>query len=736
MAVLTTQDKEKIKRFIPKANNKIIDATVARLYIAYPDPTKWVYTGLVGAIVLVDDLVGHTFFLKLVDIIGSRGVVWDQELYVNFDYNQDRKFFHTFEIEDCLVGLLFEDTNDAVHFHKRVTSRTKHASKQTVNNKNAIALKAKAGPTGHQAPGPRGEFVDSNTAQRSRRAKGVLYYDDVPPPEWRSLYAELEAAGISEDMIADNREFIKDYIAQQGGPLVGLEPPIPRKFQKKTEAPAQMARVSSVASKTSKTKKAPPPPPPPPGVAPVGRVASSSPAPSTESASPSPAPAPPPAPPAPPAPASVEHALPPVPNHTSDTDDSEAAPSPTVSAPAQPRFRVPPANFKAPPVSNTSLPSVQQFQQSQPPALPPPGNRPVPPSPAIGYQQHPAYGQQPQSPSSPYGQNPNNPFGHQQHSLHGVPPPPSNLPPRNGVPPPPPGRNVPPPPPSRGNAPPPPPSRGNVPPPPARAIPGAPPMAPQRTAGGVPPPPPPPRGARGAPPPPPSRARTNVVPPPQQFQQPPPQQFQSPPPPPPPPQQFQSPPPQQFQQPPPQQFQQSPPPQQHFQAPPPPQHQPIPNQPVGTPPQPFGSAQAPPPPPPLPPTMNVSAPPPPPPMPPSLNPGAGGPPPPPPLPSFAAADNTVPSPEPSFDPGRDALLASIRGAGIGSLKKTDKSQLEKPSVLLQEAKGEAYQPPASSGGAGGAPPGQPASLADALSLALNKRKGKVAHSDDEDDDDW
>ena len=45
---------------------------MARLYIAYPDPTKWAYTGLVGAIALVDDLVGHTF-LKLVDIIGHRG---------------------------------------------------------------------------------------------------------------------------------------------------------------------------------------------------------------------------------------------------------------------------------------------------------------------------------------------------------------------------------------------------------------------------------------------------------------------------------------------------------------------------------------------------------------------------------------------------------------------------------------------------------------------------------------
>jgi hypothetical protein len=88
------------------------------------------------------------------------------------------------------------------------------------------------------------------------------------------------------------------------------------------------------------------------------------------------------------------------------------------------------------------------------------------------------------------------------------------------------------------------------------------------------------------------------------------------------------------------------------------------------------------------------------------------------------------------DPGRDALLASIRGSGLGALKKTDKSNLERPNVLLQEARGEPVVPPAAapSGGAAGAPP---ASLADALAQALNKRKDKVAASDGEDDDeDW
>lgn len=681
MGILTKADKEKIKRVIPKASNKIIDATVARLYIAYPDPTEWKYTELLGAIVLVDDLVGHTFFLKLVDILGHRGVIWDQELYVDFEYYQDRKFFHTFEIEDCMVGLLFEDTNDATHFHKRVTGRQKHGSKHTVNNKNAIALKQSNPSTlGHSMPGPRGEYMDVNTAQRSRRAKGVLYYDDVPPPEWRSLYSELEAAGITEDMIANNREFIKDYIAQQGGPLVGLEPPIPRKFNKKHEFVPEPSTRTESSSSLSKTKKAPPPPPP----------VSKSPGPSVNSSSDDMN-----------FQTGRESSAAPGSEYVSagETSHSPSPAPPSEQTEAKPRFRLPPATAVAP-----AVPSLSHNNESY---------------------QAPGNNQQfNQPPQQQLNQPP-------QQQMHRAPPAISQA-----------GRPVPPPPPARSN-----PNTNSIsaPPPPPRA--GTAQAVPKRT--GAPPPPPPPRANRGpAPPPPPHRsARSNVT---AQQQGIPPQNTSSIPVSP-------STLSQESSQPPPpsrnynyndQSAQQPIPPASTstYQPPPPPRAQtsssnnappapPLPPTSGGVPPAPPlppTSTGAVPPPPPLPPTSTGAVPPPPPPLPPTSS--SGVPPPPPALPPSSADGSNSAAPLPDMDPSRDALLASIRGAGIGVLKKTDKSQLEKPSVLLQEAKGETPAVP-SSGGAPGGAPGQPASLADALASALNQRKGKVAASDDDDDDD-
>lgn len=65
---LSENDRETVKRTVPKASNKIIAVAIARLYIAFPNRQLWAYTGLQGAAVLTNDLVGNTFWIKLVDI--------------------------------------------------------------------------------------------------------------------------------------------------------------------------------------------------------------------------------------------------------------------------------------------------------------------------------------------------------------------------------------------------------------------------------------------------------------------------------------------------------------------------------------------------------------------------------------------------------------------------------------------------------------------------------------------
>jgi hypothetical protein len=67
-SILSEEDKQVVKRTVPKPSNKIHAVAVAKLYIAYPDRSRWTYTGLQGAAVLANDLVGHTLWIKLVDV--------------------------------------------------------------------------------------------------------------------------------------------------------------------------------------------------------------------------------------------------------------------------------------------------------------------------------------------------------------------------------------------------------------------------------------------------------------------------------------------------------------------------------------------------------------------------------------------------------------------------------------------------------------------------------------------
>jgi len=76
-SILSDEDKQTVKRTVPKSANKIHAVAVAKLYIAYPDRHRWTYTGLQGAAVLANDLVGNTFWLKLVDIsVGAPGEMY------------------------------------------------------------------------------------------------------------------------------------------------------------------------------------------------------------------------------------------------------------------------------------------------------------------------------------------------------------------------------------------------------------------------------------------------------------------------------------------------------------------------------------------------------------------------------------------------------------------------------------------------------------------------------------
>ena len=73
MSLIEGTDRQTVKRTVPKQSNKIQAAGVAKLYVAYPNKQRWTFTGLQGAVVLANDTVGNTYWIKLVDLSVSLG---------------------------------------------------------------------------------------------------------------------------------------------------------------------------------------------------------------------------------------------------------------------------------------------------------------------------------------------------------------------------------------------------------------------------------------------------------------------------------------------------------------------------------------------------------------------------------------------------------------------------------------------------------------------------------------
>ncbi|KAK5065394.1 hypothetical protein LTR84_001232 [Exophiala bonariae] len=528
-SILTDADKETVKRTVPKASNKIQAVAVARLYVALPNRGRWTYTGLQGAAVLSNDLVGNTFWLKLVDISSAnRGVIWDQEIYDTFQYNQDRTFFHSFELEQCIAGLSFIDEKEARQFKKKMDEREKNASKQTKAQPFASSLGGgqvyvPGGSHKHHSRvgnflrGHRHSSIPTQPQQPQSIAPQPLYSPGAPmrpqnsasgsidlsDPTWRPILNELLEMGITEDQIEQNADFIKNYVKQKQAEEManGIVQALPSATEtRSSRAPppppppaAPPSRISPDNTGTTTSSRRGPPPAPPPSRRPVGGRAPSPPrSPSPPPRTPSPAPSPQPRFRAPPPLADAGKfagkAAPP--NLSSGRDRASSASLANPGPPPPPRPPKSPVDdepssgmFRVPP------PFSGERKSSAPPL--PPSRGPVPPPPPS---RDTGYGAVP----PPLPPKASGPPGHAIAPAF-IPPPPPPPPGRNNAPPlPPPNtRAVPPPPTGAGPPPPPPP-----PPMPSSAGPPLPPPPPPMPAsGGPPPPPPPPPGGAGPPPP-------------------------------------------------------------------------------------------------------------------------------------------------------------------------------------------------------------------------------------------
>ncbi|KAJ1961435.1 hypothetical protein IWQ62_003873, partial [Dispira parvispora] len=404
----SSEDKAIIKRALPSNVNKILTATVARVFVARPPATAWTYTRLVGALALVrDHTLNNTYFLRLVDMQNNRGVLWEQELYQDFELTLRQPFFYTFEGDEYMFGLDFADEGEAKQFCKKLKNRDRPKPVAATGSTPSKFSSFFGGGSPRLSGSIRRHSRAVNKSQISAptdfKHVGHVGWDpekgfdmeNIDDPEWRKLVDQLSKYGISKEQLQDKEtaQIVMGFVQKHGG------------VQKVVDSSGS---TSNRAARTSRPSVLPPPPPtpPPPPPASVPPPPSSAPLSPTRVNGPvrTPTPtqgkpggrrAPPPPPsrankPRPPPPGKKPPLpLPPRSSPVNRTASASPRPPPSVPPPPPARSTTPAASRPPPPVPariphRTGAPPPPPPRHNHTPvtpsAPPPPPPRNVPPS--------------------------------------------------------------------------------------------------------------------------------------------------------------------------------------------------------------------------------------------------------------------------------------------------------------------------------------------------------------------
>ncbi|ESN91717.1 hypothetical protein HELRODRAFT_165783 [Helobdella robusta] len=350
-------------------------SAVVQVYLADPPFTKW-NKRYVGVATFIKDNGKRSYYIRVYDI-DSRYLIWEQELYNQFEYKVLRSFFHSFDTDDCPAGLNFCNDEEARlfssavidHLNKKEKRRSERNSSMLLNSQTSLqhSLSISSKPTSMQLNQPMtslsNSFNDSmkskklDTKKKDKKKQKLEKKDIGTPSDFRhvnhvgwdpdkgfdmnnldpAMKSLFDQVLLDETQLKDKEtaQFVYKFLEDRGG-VEAIKKERPRPLPPPV---ISQPMPPPSAGRTGGSRSAAPPPPPPP----ISKPGPPPPPPPVRLASGPPQPSPPPPPPTP----------------------SRQGPPP-----------VPPSHFP-PPVSGGNIPGGVP---PPPPPPPPPPGPPPPPS--------------------------------------------------------------------------------------------------------------------------------------------------------------------------------------------------------------------------------------------------------------------------------------------------------------------------------------------------------------------
>ncbi|KAJ4934758.1 hypothetical protein JOQ06_007540, partial [Pogonophryne albipinna] len=191
-SLLSQQENEKCEELMGRRCASMATA-VAQLFMALPhSPSVWSLQQT-GVVCFVKDNPQRSYFIRMFDMKMGR-MVWEQEIYNQIVYSSPQPFFHTFEADDCQVGLNFSMQQEAEAF--------RHAVEDKINQRNTRQVKKQRPPP----PSDRGNLPRVPIEKASPGGHGALHMatvdiqnPDIHSSRYRAMPPPAASLGLKKD---------------------------------------------------------------------------------------------------------------------------------------------------------------------------------------------------------------------------------------------------------------------------------------------------------------------------------------------------------------------------------------------------------------------------------------------------------------------------------------------------------------------------------------------------------
>ncbi|KAI9556692.1 hypothetical protein GHT06_016483 [Daphnia sinensis] len=113
-SLLSIRENNTLSKLIGSQCNSMASAVVQVCFADSPSRAQWNLRHC-GVLCFIKDNIKRSYYLR-VYCLDRQSVIWEQELYNSFEYCAPRPHFHTFEGDDCRVGLNFANDAEAEFF--------------------------------------------------------------------------------------------------------------------------------------------------------------------------------------------------------------------------------------------------------------------------------------------------------------------------------------------------------------------------------------------------------------------------------------------------------------------------------------------------------------------------------------------------------------------------------------------------------------------------------------------